>query len=44
MPFYTIGATLRVWDLLATRALYRRLLALSPSEWLIVKPYSIAST
>ncbi|KQX01608.1 two-component system response regulator [Massilia sp. Root418] len=31
-PFDTIEAMLRVWNLLETRALYKRLQALSPSE------------
>jgi DNA-binding response OmpR family regulator len=38
-PFDTIEAMLRVWNLLETRALYRRLQALSPSEQPIAMPY-----
>ncbi|NVM79672.1 CheY-like chemotaxis protein [Duganella sp. SG902] len=39
-PFDTIEAMLRVWNLLETRALYKRLQALSPSAPLMVLPYS----
>ncbi|WP_426104239.1 response regulator [Massilia sp. TSP1-1-2] len=38
-PFDTIEAMLRVWNLLETRALYKRLQALAPSETAIMKPY-----
>jgi len=38
-PFDTIEAMLRIWNLLETRALYKRLQALAPSAPPIIMPY-----
>lgn len=40
-PFDTIEAMLRVWNLLETRALYKRLQALAPSQSAIFMPYGV---
>ena len=42
-PFDTIEAMRCIWNLLETRALYKRLQALAPSEPPIIMPYGKAA-